>query len=291
MREKVVVFGGAGFLGSHVVDQLALAGFDTHIADIKSSAFNSHHLNEHVGNIQDKAFVLEVIRGAKFIFNFAGLADLEKALDKPIEAFNSNVIGHLNILEAALESGSVSRVFYASTIYVQGHHGGFYRCSKIAAEAFIEEFQKSFGLPYTIIRYGSLYGPRSQPQNGVRKLVEMAINQRKIVYSGSVDAEREYIHVEDAARLTVSLLSTKFQDRTIMLTGTERLKVIDLMQLIAEITDVAPKDIRCLNETNVGHYVKTSNSYRPQIAKKLVPVEHYEIGQGITHLIEHLQDS
>ena len=108
---------------------------------------------------------------------------------------------------------------FASTIYVFSREGGFYRCSKQACETYIEEYARVFDLPYTVLRYGSLYGPRSGPSNGVYRLLQQAASKGRVAYAGSPDDMREYIHVEDAARLSVDALAPEFVGKHLVLTG------------------------------------------------------------------------
>ena len=119
----------------------------------------------------------------------------------------------------ACRLNSVKRFIYASTVYVHSREGGFYRCSKQSAEHYVEEFQKLYGLDYTILRYGSLYGPRASNNNGLYRIVESAIKTGKVQYKGSSESMREYIHVEDAARASVSILDQSFKNESIVLTG------------------------------------------------------------------------
>ena len=107
-------------------------------------------------------------------------------------------------LEAAVKSG-VERFIYASTMYVYSPYGSFYRASKQAAEIIIETYQERFDLDFTFLRYGSLYGPRSQAWNGLRRYVSQVIQEGKLDYRGTGKERREYIHVHDAARLSCTL--------------------------------------------------------------------------------------
>jgi len=200
--EKVIVFGGSGFLGSHVADQLTLLGFDVTIFDVmKSQWLNS---NQHFikGDILDREAVVKAIENMDYVYNFAALADLNKCLDRPKETVELNILGNLNVLEGCREN-EVRRFIYSSTVYVNSREGGFYRCSKQAAESYIEEFGNQYGIDYTILRYGSLYGERSDQSNGVYRIVKEALVTGRLRYRGNSDAVREYIHVLDAAHASV----------------------------------------------------------------------------------------
>ena len=115
------------------------------------------------------------------------------------------MLGNVHILEACVRHG-VDRYVYASTLYVFSRAGGFYRCSKQAAEAYIETFHEQSGLAYSVLRFGSLYGPRSDEKNGIHRFISQALREGRIVYHGTADALREYIHVDDAARASVEVL-------------------------------------------------------------------------------------
>ena len=99
MIEKAIVFGGSGFMGSHVVDCLSDIGFETTIFDINYSPWLKDGQNMIVGSIQDSEKVCKAIEGMDYVYNFAALADLNKALDNPIGSVDINILGNLNILE------------------------------------------------------------------------------------------------------------------------------------------------------------------------------------------------
>ena len=124
------------------------------------------------------------------------------------------------------------------TVYVYSREGGFYRCSKQSSEHYVEEYQKAYGLDYTILRYGSLYGPRADNTNGLFRIVDSALKSGKIQYKGDIESMREYIHVEDAARASVSILDQEFINDSIILTGQEPMRVLDLLKILAEIMNI-----------------------------------------------------
>ena len=95
------------------------------------------------------------------MYNFSAIAELDEAKDKPINTFQVNVMGNLNILEACRQIGGIDRVVYASSAYALSNAGSFYGLSKQSSEKLTEEYFKKYGLKYTVIRYGSLYGERA----------------------------------------------------------------------------------------------------------------------------------
>lgn len=285
---KVTVFGGSGFLGSHVSDRLSDAGHEVTIFDRADSPWLRDDQRMIVGDVLDADAVNSAVEGAGAVYNYAAIADLNDAIRMPVEAARVNVIGNVNVLEACRAAGVV-RFVYASTVYVYSREGGFYRSSKQSAEHFVEEYQQSYGLDYTILRYGSLYGPRSDEHNGLWRIVRGAIESGEIRYQGSADALREYIHVDDAAVASVHALGDEFRNEHVVLTGQEPMRVVDLLGMVAEILGLDPTSVEVDETPQAGHYVRTPYAYMPRPARKYVPAMHVDLGQGLLQLIDEVQ--
>ncbi len=217
---NILVIGGSGFLGSHVCDQLSEAGHEVKVLDYVSSKWLKKNQTMIVGDLLNKKLLNEAVKDCNVVYNYAGISDLDEAMDKPYDTAEVNVLGNVNVLNACTLNG-VQRYIYASTVYVYSRDGGFYRCSKQSAEHYVEEFQRSFNLDYTILRYGSIYGPRSDNRNGLWRIINYALQYNKVRYEGSPEARREYIHVQDAARASVAALSEEFRNQHVVLTGQE----------------------------------------------------------------------
>jgi UDP-glucose 4-epimerase len=282
---KAVVVGGSGFIGSHVADHLSNAGYQVVIYDSIESPWLRDDQDMIVGDIRDGERLKQSICGSEVVYNFAALADLNQALNKPIETVNINILGNLNVMEACRIHG-VKRFVYASTVYVHSSEGGFYGCSKKASESYVEEYQRIYGLDYTILRYGSLYGPRADEANGLFRIVQSALNNGTIKYEGNADSMREYIHVEDAARASVDILSDQFINESIVLTGQEPMLVVDMLKMLAEILGISENLLEFKNSNYTGHYVRTPYSYQPRLGRKYIPPVHVDLGQGLLQLID-----
>ncbi len=289
MNKKVLVIGGSGFMGSHVADKLSQAGYQTTIFDRIKSPWLRNNQKMIVGDIEDINSVFDAVKGNDIIYNFAALADLNKALDQPSRTAKINIIGNLNILEACRKF-SVQRFIYASTVYVHSREGGFYRCSKQASEAYVEEFYRSYGLNYTILRYGSLYGPRADETNGLLKIIKNAIKTDKLTYLGHPDSIREYIHVEDAAEASIIALENSFINKSVVLTGQEPMKVFDVLKMIGEILGLPEDSLEFIEGEQVGHYIRTPYAYKSKVSKKYTPNIHIDFGEGLLEVINLLKD-
>ena len=215
---KVIVFGGSGFLGSHVADALSEAGNTVRIYDLVASTFIKPTQEMIIGDIMNAGLVNEAMEGMDVVYNFAGIADIDDASCKPIETVKYNILGNTILLNAAMRAG-IKRFVFASTVYVYSDSGSFYKCSKSACENYVETFQKQYGLDYTILRYGTLYGSRTDEKNSIYRYIRQALTENKITYFGNGEEIREYVHVLDAAQSSVEILSEKFKNEHITITG------------------------------------------------------------------------
>ncbi len=284
--EMVIVFGASGFLGSHVAEALSNAGYKVRIFDRSLSPYLRSDQEMIVGDMMDLKQVTEAAQGASIVYNFAAIADIDEAHNKPVETATVNVLGNMHALEAARLAG-VRRFVFASSVYVYSESGSFYRASKQAAERFTETYNDRYGLEYNILRYGSLYGRRADKRNGIYRMLHEAIQQQSITYKGGGDAIREYIHVEDAARMSVQVLAPEYANRHLILTGQERMRIRDVMTMISEMM---PWPVKLnFDEANaVHHYEVTPYAFQPRIGRKLVLNEHVDLGQGLLDCLREI---
>lgn len=286
-ERTATVIGGSGFLGSHVADELSNAGYRVRIFDRVSSPWRRPDQEMIVGELLDRGALDRATQGAEVVYNFAALADLNRALSEPLETVRINVLGNVGVLEACRRN-DVKRFVYASTVYVYSREGGFYRCSKQAAEHYVEEYQRAYGIDYTILRYGSLYGPRADETNGLFRIVRDALATGRISYVGNAESIREYIHVEDAARASVAVLGDEFRNESVVLTGNQPMRVLDLMKMLAEIMGF-PDAVDFRDENYPGHYVRTPYAWQPKLGRKYAPPLHVDLGQGLLQLIDEVR--
>jgi len=283
---RSIVFGGSGFLGSHVADALLDAGHEVTVFDVRESTCLTEGQHMVVGDVRDLDSVCSAVAGHDYVYNFAGIADLDDARTKPVETVELNVVGNLNIMEAGRKA-SAKRFVYASTIYVYSQKGGFYRCSKQASEAYIEEYQRHYGLDYTILRFGTLYGPRATAANSIYRYLKQGVEDRRIECDGTGTEIREYIHVRDAASLAVDVLADEYSNRHIIITGHNPTKLSDMINVIREILG---DDVEAVfrGEQNPAHYSYTPYSYNPSVGNKLVSNCYVDMGQGLLECLDDM---
>jgi len=284
--KKVLVFGGFGFLGSYLIEELLRRNYIVTVADITDAYYSNNNVSFIKCDILRKDEIKNIFIKNKFdiVYNLAGFSNLEIANKHPLLTMNLNVIGNINIIEECI-SNNISNFIYASSAYAMSNKGSFYGISKLASEKIIEEYHKKFNLPFIILRYGSVYSERNFENNYIYNLVKTAIHSGKIEHEGDGNEVREYIHAADAAKLSVDVIETKdFQNLHVILTGNERMKRIDLFNMIKEILN-DKIEIKCNNNDYINHYRYTPYSFEPSVSKRLIANPHIDMGQGLLECI------
>ncbi|MBF0228011.1 MAG: NAD(P)-dependent oxidoreductase [Desulfamplus sp.] len=284
--DKVVVFGGSGFIGSHVADELTFRGYDVVIFDKVTSPYLQKNQTMVTGDLLDRKFIREIIKDSKYVYHFAGIADIEESTLMPWETMNTNVMGTCAILDACA-SLNIERFLFASSMYVYTELGSFYRVSKQSCEKLIKEYSNKFNLGYTIFRIGTPYGPRSNHFNSIRKMITQAFDEKKITCYGSPDQIREYIHVSDAAKECVDLLDATYHNQNVIMTGNQSFRLDSLLKTIKEMLG-NEIDIEFLPKSDNNHYHITPYSYKPDKAIKVTPLHYHDLGQGLLELLYEL---
>lgn len=288
---KAIVFGGTGFVGSHVADVLSEKGFDVTIFDKEPSKYTRKDQQMIVGDIRSIKDVTLAMQDMDYVLNFAAIADLTDAREQPFNAAQVNILGNLNILEG-MKSLDIKRYMFASTYYVYSNSGSIYRVTKQSCELFIEEYARLFDIPYTILRFGSLYGPRSNEKNAVYKLLKSAIMNKKIIRQGSGEDLREYIHVLDAAYATHETMQLdEYKNRHVILTGNQQIQVSKLHEMVKEMMENKISiEYQEASQSDTDHYSITPYTFKPQVAVRYLRQNYYDLGQGMLELLYQLHE-
>jgi len=285
---RIIVFGGSGFLGSHVADALTAAGHDVVIFDAKNSPYILPEQKMVVGDILDEESVEKAVQDCDVVYNFAGIADIDECVYRPVDTVKYNILGNVIVLEAARKA-NVKRFIFASSVYVYSRAGSIYRASKQACESFIENFGALHGLPYTILRYGSLYGERADERNSIYRLIKEALSTGQIIYHGTGEETREYIHVKDAAALSVEVLRPEYKNQHVILTGNTSMKYADLLEMVKEMLGNKVEIVYNEKKSDT-HYKITPYSFNPKLGRKLVNNPHIDMGQGLLNCMAEIYE-
>ena len=281
---KIIIFGGSGFLGSHVAEALHARGHTVIIADIKKPVDIKKNIKFKKVDIKNEKKILHLTKNIDVVYNFAAIADIQESYDDPVKTFKVNIIGSAYILKSCV-ANRVKKYILASSIYADSSQGGFYRVSKQSCEFMTAEYGKVFNLNFTILRYGSIYGPRSNLNNGLLKIVYDAIKKKKIVYTGTSKAVRSYIHVIDAAKASADILKNKFNKKVVLIKGRKSVKIKKLLNDLRHITKINSSPI-FLNKTLRGHYDR-----KPRPLKKFKTINYFRVDaldykRGLLELIK-----
>lgn len=286
--KNILVIGGNGFLGIHLVNKLESKSYNVFIAD----KISSNHNNYIKCDITSKDDIQKLFSKHNFniVFNLAGFANLDDAISNPTKTMQLNVMCNMYIIEQCIKQ-KIEKYVYASSTYSMSKKGSFYGISKLASEKLIEEYNKKHGLNFIIIRYGSVYSDRDFKNNYIYNLVKNALKKKLIVHNGDGEELREYIHADDASELSVKLIENEdYLNKTFILTGNQSIKRIDLFNLINEIFG-GGIEIQLMPGVNSNHYRLTPYSFDPVIAKKMIPNPEIDIGQGILQCIRKINEN
>lgn len=291
---KALVTGGAGFLGHYIVNELQKQKihtiiFDSAPPDKDTADTCSSGLAEYVqADILDSEALTDVARGCSLVFHTAAVADINVTRNIPVRTMEVNVIGTAKCLECA-RNAKVNRFIFASSVYASSRRGNFYRVSKQAAESLVKSYADEFGLDYTICRYGSLYGREANHWNFMYGVIKSLLTTGEYTFTSSPDSVREYIHIHDAARETVRIAQDPaFANKSVLLTGHQRMKMKDLFEMIREIMgeDVT---IRYEPGTYQTHYIRTPYAFDREVPVRINLSHYIDINEGILDCLNEIK--
>jgi len=252
---KVLVTGGSGFIGSHVVDRLRAQGHTPRNFDLAPSRYHDATELEYVpGDLTDPESVRSAVRGCDAVIHLAAVSDVNKVLADPALAEAVNAGGTRAVLEAArLEE--VPRVVYASTVWVYGSSNGHgplqedepftlpghvYTATKLAGEMYCSSFGELYGLGTTIARFGIPYGSRARPATVLAAFVAKALADEPITIAGDGTQSRRFVYVEDLAEGVVAALDPVASGRVYNLVGAENTTVREIAETVVRVVRPVP---------------------------------------------------
>jgi len=218
-KQKAVVTGGAGFIGSHIVDMLIERGFEVHAIDNLVGG-NRENINKkarlHEIDLRDLDAIKPAIKGARYVFHTAALSRVQYSIENPIETNETNVGGTLNVLMASHEEG-VKKVIYSASSSAYGdqekmpltedmpaHPKSPYGLQKYIGELYCSLWSEIYGLPTVSLRYFNVYGPRQNPLGVYALVIGKFLKQRHerepMTITGDGEQTRDFTHVYDVVR-------------------------------------------------------------------------------------------
>jgi UDP-glucose 4-epimerase len=247
MGLKVLVTGGSGFIGSHVVDALVNAGHDVTVIDHRARPHRDDVRFEDV-DLLDLSSVLVATRGIDHVFHLGAVSNADYAHRYPVYSTALNVMGTTNVLEAARHNG-VKRVHLASTVWVYNgapdgsgapadesvpfHLNGaghIYTSTKMAAEMLCHNYGTLYHVPFTVLRYGIPYGPRMREELLIPVFLKKALRGEPLTVAGEGRQYRKFLYVTDLAAAHVLALGERAAGQIYNLEGLRRVTVLEVAE-------------------------------------------------------------
>ncbi|MDQ3014408.1 MAG: NAD-dependent epimerase/dehydratase family protein [bacterium] len=222
MQNKVVVTGGAGFIGSNLVDSLVEKGYDVHVIDTLVGGYKEqvnpkatlHEKDIH--NLQD---IKPIVNGATYVFHLAALPRVQDSIDRPAETHEINVTGTMNILIAAKEGG-VKRLIYSASSAAYGDQPTLplqedmpampkspYGLHKYVGEVYAQVWADVYGLETVSLRYFNVYGPRQSAEGSyplvIAKFLDQVKKGKAMTITGTGGQTRDFTHVSDVVNANI----------------------------------------------------------------------------------------
>src|SRR5439155_2915443 len=247
---RLLVTGGGGFIGSHVVGRLVAAGHDVSVVDLRPP--HRADVGHIVADINDLDGLVDAFAGAHAVFHLAAYADVNDVSREPVDATDANIVGVAKVWEACRRN-DVGRAILASTVWVYNgaadagdgpldedavfrldDMGHLYTSSKVAAEMVVHSYKTLYDQDFTILRYGIPYGPRMRDSLVIPKFVGMALRGDPLTIQGDGSQYRNYVYVEDLAEAHVLALRLDAANQTFNLEGREKISIRSMVESIGE---------------------------------------------------------
>ena len=249
---RIIVTGGSGFIGSHVVDQLLAGNHEVKIYDLDAPRFKQRC--EFVrGDVRDLERLSQAARNTDAIYHLAAEANVNRFFESPLYSNEITASATLCVLEAARRVGGGPRVLLASTEWIYGtladagdqqitedtpyaqHPDHLYTSSKIAAELFCKNYQRLYGVNYTVMRFGIPFGERARPETVTPIFIRKLLAGEPITIHGDGSQTRQFIYVKDLAGGIASCLQPQAANEIFNLNGKERISVLAIVQILESI--------------------------------------------------------
>jgi len=243
----VMVTGGSGFIGSHLVDKLLAKGEDVLIFDFMQPRYWSS-VKHFYGSILNLDELERAMRDVDIVYHLAAIADVKDVYEHPHYSERVNTSGTINVLEAARKM-EVERVIYGSTDWVYQTTdtlevdettpirtpAHLYSTTKLVSEYYCQNYSDLYGMKYTILRYGIPYGPRARGGAIVPMFVDKAFKGEELTIAGDGSQFRQFIYVEDLAEGNVAALQKIAENKIYNIDGQRPISVKEVAETVQKL--------------------------------------------------------
>ena len=306
---RVLVTGGAGFIGSHLVEALLNDGHQVRVLDNLSTGkthnlpLDNTALNLVVGDVADAAVVEQAMRDCDAVVHLAAVASVQASVDDPVSTHQSNFLGTLNVCEAMLKAG-VKRVVFASSAAIYGNNGEGtaihedtpkspltpYASDKLASEYYLDFYRRQHGLEPVVLRFFNIFGPRqdpSSPYSGVISIfTQRAMAGQPIKVFGDGEQTRDFVFVADLVNVIGQALKADSPAAQPVNVGLSR--ATSLNQLIAELGTATGNALSVTHDDPRLGDVRHSRADNTRLLKRFALPNPTSIRDGLAQLIRSL---
>lgn len=307
--ERILVTGGAGFIGSHLVEALLAKGCKVCVLDNLSTGkvgnlpLDNSDLRLIVGDVADNAAVAQAMGDCQAVVHLAAVTSVQTSMDDPFATHQSNFVGTLNICENMRLAG-IQRVLFASSAAVYGCNGeGMaipedtskspltpYAADKLASEHYLDFYRRQHGLEPVILRLFNIFGPRqapSSPYSGVISvLTERAMHQQPLVVFGDGEQTRDFVYVADLVSILIQALQADPPSLGAVNVGLGR--SVSLNQVIDELGIVTGSPLTVIHHALRLGDLRHSRAHNARLLERFKLPAPTSIGDGLAHLIRSL---
>jgi len=303
---KVLVTGGAGFIGSHLVDRLIQEGHEVVVVDNLSTG-KRRNLNRAARffKLDIQSWRLErVFRNERpnLVMHLAAQMDVRKSMEDPIFDAQVNVLGMLNVLQQAIKHGVRKVVFSSSGGAIYGEQEVYpapeshvtrplspYGISKLCGEQYLSYYQRVSGLQIVSLRYANVYGPRQDPDGEagvVAIFIQKLLNNEQAIVNGNGRQTRDFVYVEDVVEANLAVMGQEIQGTYNVGTG-EETSINDLLRILVTHTSSTYKEVH--GPAKSGEQVRSVID-SAKLRQELSWEPRTELSEGLKRTVDYFRE-
>lgn len=306
---RILVTGGAGFIGSHLVDALLGKGYKIRVLDNLSTGKVANlpvanpDLELMIGDVADSAVVEQAMKDCSAVVHLAAVASVQASVDDPVATHQANFVGTLNVCQSMLKA-CVKRVVFASSAATYGNNGEGtaiaedtpkspltpYASDKLASEYYLDFYRREHGLEPVIFRFFNIFGPRqdpSSPYSGVISIFsERALARKPITVFGDGEQTRDFVYVQDLVSILVQAVEAREPVSDAVNVGLSR--STSLNDLIAELGTATGTPLDVTYQAPRQGDIRHSRANNARLLERFSLPEPTSIGQGLALLLRSL---
>ncbi|MEO8643912.1 NAD-dependent epimerase/dehydratase family protein [Pseudomonas sp.] len=307
--ERILVTGGAGFIGSHLVEALLGKGYKVRVLDnlstgkVSNLPMDNANLNLVIGDVADGALVARAMRDCVAVVHLAAVASVQASVDDPVSTHQSNFVGTLNVCESMVKAG-IKRVVFASSAAIYGNNGEGtaihedtpkspltpYASDKLASEYYLDFYRREHGLEPMIFRFFNIFGPRqdpSSPYSGVISIfTKLALAEQSVAIFGDGGQTRDFVYVQDLVSILVQSLEVSEPSPGPVNVGLSR--STSLNDLITELGAATGNPLKVIHHAPRQGDIRHSRANNSRLLERFKLPEPTTIGKGLVQLIRSL---